>query len=1035
MSHTSFFARLVIVLTMVASTLTALGQEVSVSTAVFPFFPRNQQGYPMLTYFSTSLGLLQQGHFIEAKESLANNLRYARKVTTQNGDREPWIDSICYLAQSAECDFQLGRYDDAQRGFRDALQVYMRYYDWLTYVEFTGNVRAVPRPIVPWGASKRGGAIADFSQNSFTIRVDDGPSVLSGGGQTALQSQTSLQVINAPEIVRCIALSIKRLGDILGPLAKFDPGLRSLEEVLAARPCVPNHFSETWVAILDGLALAALGQDVAATDMLTTNLVMAGSYDHDLTGYALESLAEIALRNGREVEALPLFLEATYHAFLYGDVILLDETLRDAAAVGRFLEPNKPVPFVAGALAFCQSSKRTSPILMTTLLLESAEDVLVAGGDTKLVATMLKTVAATTTKSMVAAGSVASRADYLAAWMGYAAAWQLITDGKDFRLGDADAKVNSSLALTQRRSLTLYQLGNLVARCRSGQLSDQTLSTRQASDLLAFYLREPTARDWGMNPRETLAISMAITPEPFEQWFLLAMRRTMPEAALEISELARRQRFYSSIPGGARLFSLRVLTGVPDEELTDSVRQQRRELALDVGAFARLTSQVADVKRQLVGAPAVPSGEAQRTQQRELLGKLEFLSAQQEVMLRILSLSRRATPMPFPPVVRLEYLREQMNDDTAILSFFDCAGTLFGFLLEKRQLSNWEVKTELRGPSLAKLITDYLEALGMRATNRPLTPADLSSTTWRTAGNALLQRLLGGERKASFSQLVIVPTGPLWYVPFEAMCLGPPDNLVPLLAASEKPLLIRYSPTIPLALPPPTPRPALAETVVIEGKLNPKDSPDVTLSAIERYRDSGVRNMALVPTDSKSDRFFPLPASPTTWLTQVSALVVFDDLASRGGPYEWSPFAFDTAARGRLIDSWFQLPWGTPWLVVLPSFKTPAEVSLKGVAAARLGDDIFLPAMEMMAMGTRTLLISRWRTSGRSVYDIVGAFLRELPTKTAAEAWRSAILEVGAGELVVAEEPRLKVALDAKDAIPANHPFFWSSMILLDRGQ
>ncbi|MDR0391587.1 MAG: hypothetical protein LBH59_06750, partial [Planctomycetaceae bacterium] len=121
------------------------------------------------------------------------------------------------------------------------------------------------------------------------------------------------------------------------------------------------------------------------------------------------------------------------------------------------------------------------------------------------------------------------------------------------------------------------------------------------------------------------------------------------------------------------------------------------------------------------------------------------------------------------------------------------------------------------------------------------------------------------------------------------------------------------------------------------------------------------------------------------------------------------------------------------------AFHTPAETALRAPSSAKTpylanGNDIFMTAMALEACGAKTILMSRWRTGGRSTYDLVGEFMKAYPDMPAANAWRQAVLNVGVKPIEVEQEPRIKIT--PKDEKPlAAHPFFWSPFILIDRGE
>ena len=86
-----------------------------------------------------------------------------------------------------------------------------------------------------------------------------------------------------------------------------------------------------------------------------------------------------------------------------------------------------------------------------------------------------------------------------------------------------------------------------------------------------------------------------------------------------------------------------------------------------------------------------------------------------------------------------------------------------------------------------------------------------------------------------------------------------------------------------------------------------------------------------------------------------------------------------------------------------------------------------------MANGSRTLLLSRWRTGGQSSFDLVREFVQELPHTSPSEAWQRAVLLAMDSRLNFDAEPRVKHTA-AEEAPKASHPFFWAGYMLVDSG-
>ncbi len=103
-------------------------------------------------------------------------------------------------------------------------------------------------------------------------------------------------------------------------------------------------------------------------------------------------------------------------------------------------------------------------------------------------------------------------------------------------------------------------------------------------------------------------------------------------------------------------------------------------------------------------------------------------------------------------------------------------------------------------------------------------------------------------------------------------------------------------------------------------------------------------------------------------------------------------------------------------------------------AGAPPGDDLFQSLCNIMADGARTVLLTRWRTAGRTNFDLVREFTKDSADAPAAEAWQRACLFARENPVDQTYEPRLKHSDETTDAPTADHPFFWAGYLLVDTG-
>ena len=993
---------------------------------------------PSKMHIAVTLPAFYQGDFNATLNHLNRDLRDAVKIRQTNQQVFLWLDSLCYWTLQGECHFQMARYDDALQAYTTAVRIYFEQAKWLESISVSVEPGMMPRRQLPWGTSMRPGHVGDFSQVRFQM-TQGHLDIVPVAGQAGVMQQQVRTHIQADHIVQCLALAIRRRAEILGSLSKYDLDTKKLADILATRPHLPNHFTGSWVDVLNGLTLSAMGDDTAAEIQLTRGILMMDTIDHQLTAVALNELGNLALRKGNAEAARLHYLEASLAAFQMGnDPVLLGETFRNMANAHRLLEKSQPFPPIIVASAYFRDSKNINNVSPMTLLPIVHEEVEYNIALRRM--PEAKRINEYTARLMPDT-AYNTRYHYLAATIAYCEVYDSMVSGRRVlpqAIAAGNSHLESAINFLRRGSLRLYQLNKLEEFFQRGTITARgSITERIADELFDELLRESTEMDWTLQPMECFAALVGTPPGAYERWFAVAFHRGNREKAFDISEKARRARFFAALPlAEARLTAFRLLFEGEESALAPEMLLQRQTLALEFPEFSDLSNNVRNIRRQLLNIPIMPENPEQVARQRALLADLERHSAAQESMLRVMALSRTGAPLTFPPVMPLEQIRRELPENAAMLVYIESLGTLYCFMIDRNSLVPWEVHAASpRDSSLQTLITDYLRDLGNVNGNQVVGTQELENPQgkWRESGNRLLWRLLGNEmRPTNFTELVIVPTGPLWYVPFEAMTVNVGNQANPeyrpLLTAAQTPLVIRYAPMASLGVPnKQLGRSVNAETLVVCGKMMSRDSVDVSLEAVGRFTRSGVKNLAVMQADEKQSS---LPASATAFASQIQQLVVLDDIPI-SPPLAWSPFKQTRTP----VQSWLSLPWGGPSLVVLPGFHTPAESSLRNIPGN--GDDLFMSSMLLQACGAKTVLISRWRTGGRVSYDLTEQFLLQLAERPAAAAWRQAILEVGSNPINLDEEPRVRKDTRNPVAEPpiANHPFFWSAFMLVDRGE
>jgi hypothetical protein len=547
-------------------------------------------------------------------------------------------------------------------------------------------------------------------------------------------------------------------------------------------------------------------------------------------------------------------------------------------------------------------------------------------------------------------------------------------------------------------------------------------SERILDALFGNVLREPAVQDWTLDPLDTLALLSSPHVLPYEHWLELALARRDSDKALNIADRIRRHRFYATQPLGGRLLALRWVLEAPSDSLSQLARSQRQELLVRYPKYAELSRRASELREKLRLLPAAPANEEAK-QQQQLLAELARLSAAQEAALQLISLDRMPSEFAFPPLRETKEIQQQLPDGTLVFAYLATSRSVYGFALSRDRYGYFKL------PQPAKVKADVAEMLrlmGHADRTQPVSASDLAANGWHAAAERLVKQLTDNakpEEWSKYEEVVIVPDGVLWYLPFEAL---PIDSSTGSSLPMIMQLPVRYAPTLALAVPDGRKPRRDPRTGVVAGKLLPRDDDAFTKASLD----------AIVNASGDAAILRRELAAPSALLaTAFDRLIVLADADdTEKSPLAWSPLVVDHGKPGGTLADWLQLPFGGPEQIILPGFHTPAEHGLK---KGGTGDEVFLTLCGLMASGSRTVLLSRWRVGGQSSVDLLREFVQEMPHEPAANAWRRSVQLASDRPLDPAAEGRLRATSSAASmaALKAHHPFFWSGYLLTDRGR
>jgi tetratricopeptide (TPR) repeat protein len=969
---------------------------------------------PSATY-DAALAALAEGSLTAALDLAMQEYRGSTKI-----GNERWIDSIAAAAVVGECHYERGEFGPAVAAYDEALALAAQHPDWLLAVQFPAQQ---PRPAAggggAWGRSGRRTAPAQLP-TVVPIRWQgaDPQQVLQKGG---VLSAPFDQTIRAQEIMRALVIAIYRRAEILGDLGRETAALDAVARALARRPAPPNHYSQSWIDVAHGTALWAQGKSDQSLPLLTRGLTIGQGLDHALTAWGLVVLGRIALDTDRAADAAKLFEEATHAAADSGDARALEEAFRLAFAAHMLAGP-RGVPPTIRAAGDAIGPRDGLDVLRVRLLAMRAE-ALAASGDVRAATVTLREIDPRFLRSEAGRTAAGAEAAYAAALTCFAAG--------DLAAGDAD--LGRALGLARARSVRLFQTARLTELVASGA----SVSDRQAEALFARLLGPPAPRDFGVDPLDTLTVISTPRQEAFDAWIAVAARRGAEranDAVLDPAEVARRDRWLTARPLGGRLVAATRLLAADPATLDPATAARRAAIIASRPDLGPLLERLAAHRTRLAaaalgaGQPAddprsPPGAAADWAGYRSLAEGLARHVA-------LLAAGRDAVTVDFPPATPAPEIRRRLEDRQLVLSFHWTGRGLTAALESRDRFIVWEVR---QAAGLPAEIAALARGMCLFDAQNAVGTDKLLASDWRGPAGRIERMLFENSRVSlaeGIDELVIVPDGWLWYVPFELLPVS--SARVDAGGGGPRPLgeicRIRYAPTRSLAVMGfSTPRPT-GPVGIHAGRMARGDDADTAAGVVARATERIERAVPIV---------LPAGGPPGALVASVfDAVALFDESGGAGAAALVPP----AAGRGSIaFADWLAPPAKRPRVILAPGLQTAMADGLREKSLpARPGDDVFLAATDLLAAGARTAVISRWRVGGGTCVDLMAEFLREATAavdapEPATELWRRAVDLVTAECPDPAREPRLRSHGDAVLA-DARHPFLWAGYLLVDCG-
>lgn len=915
-----------------------------------------------------------------------------------------WIDAVCYSTMAAECHFHVGDLSTALELYNDALRVYLANKDWVKRLDFKPDqVRAAVPERITWGPKARSTVPGDFPNtvNSVQTSLTTGTIGQGDQAQTAIAQQQTIYPLRVGEVMRCTALAIARRNEILGPAAARDTLSSQIERRLASHNIPPNHWSKPLFDVCLAVSRAGLGQTDEAYSLLQKSLTF-GQLDHLLTPLGLLEMAKIAIEKGELDAAATNLYEATFPAADFAQLDVLEEATKLAADVHRLKNPTQPLPILDQISGWARVNRYTR--VASSISVASAYLAFV-NKNAKLASQYLTEANRSMARTDLMMGNLGARYHFANAAASFLAG----------REREGSVAYSNFLKVQNQSSVDLFRVVWVFNQARQDLISESA-----ASRLFRLVLKIPTAKTWRLAPMDALTMEEASQFDVLEYWMELELKRDQIERVVEIADRIRAKKFTAQDTLFARLMNLRWLLEAPDILLDGEAKLQKQEIVVAFPEWKELSDEVTKLQQELKMLPVLPEDADKLAQWQQLASRIRQLSTQQERLLRKIALRPEGTKALFPPIRSLDEIQSGLRPGQAVLDIISTKRQIISILITKEEPYN--VLGSRPTGREQKMIVSTLKAFGNYDRNKPVLSSQLSDQQWQKAAQAAYSSVFSGISANTWSnidELIVVPDGQYWYVPFEALTFESNGVHIPLISACR----IRYVPMASLAGNDPRRRTSSPSTFIVAGRIYGSEN-DPRVAEVARQI---AENDADAAITSK-----PLPVSSSEVGSRWDRLVVLNDIKwSDQEPFSWKPAQADGKDPKSTLNDWMALPWAAPQQLVLAGFDTAASGS---VGTRATGNELFLTSMGLLSTGCRTVLLSRWRSGGQTSLDIVREFVSQLAYETPSSSLQRSLELARSSSIDPELEPRVRSA-NEQNLPNGEHPFFWAGYQLIDLGQ
>ena len=961
----------------------AVGYGILLGLAMTAFPPPIATAQNLLSAEPTGTQYPSQEYYLGLQAYRSGDLNTANdlfEAALRSGRRDihgRWIDSIPSLAMLAECHWHLGSLPTAREHLDHAFQIAIRSQGWFGRVQWqdisSPGIRAQRQNL--WPEAQAVSVLPLKNRIMFQAGQPLTEARIARGG---VIDEPSIRSIDVIEIMRGLAIASYRRRIILGPLSENDQLAVGLLEATKYPAGVDAPIPKSIIGCVRAAAYFANRDDQRCISNGANSAIYSGSV-HPLTAITLLTQASAVAGTDKALGSIPGLTNTIHIAAALQQPELIGEAMQLAAGYA-----DEPSATTIVQLAKTVSSSLDRSFRLTTLhCLIAGADAAVTANDLSSAREMLGQAQNLSTRRDVVMPRLDSYAAYVAARLA-AASGSSVGIGDQTPVDQALSKIGE-FALNHRfRNQPLVSMPRIYQQTLIQQEIGKSMGAKASDAILASYGGDSPLAVWQRDPVDALSGLIADRSNLHAARIHIAAAGGYADQLLIASDALLSSRFNAALPLGGRLSQVRFLARADDAWLSPDQIKQRNTM----GRW------MTDL-RASVGVPGQPTPQQ---------------LAAQESAACVIGLSRTSLPNVIPPPLPETLPIAGLPRGTGLLTYVQAASKLFASFAFDGKVRTWNVGSNGRLPSE---VGRLLRGIGVGKTRGSRFSDEQS---WRSVAKTLRRQLVpDGEIQwdEPLKHLIVVPDGPLWYVPFELLPIADDDDSQWI---GDR-ITVTYAPTPGFALQTTASLNSSQAIGVASGQLfSPKDAEKnqtVVQSIIAAIAEPVV---------------FPASGGIPSGLSGGSVghyAVLAPRTSDPRNPMAMTVSPTDLDSPSGTLLGWMRFPARVPRSVLLAGFRTPIDGGTMGN-----GSELFATMCALKAAGVENVLISRWAVGGESAALLFRELLQELPFAGIDQAWKRARMLLRRTELDPTTEPLLTNADRQRENLTGDHPLFWAGYLV-----